>query len=102
MRGQPCGQPRHDTRPHTRWPHSFLGINGWMTSQLNVALIRKLHGFVLSLDYIFDMLSKGFVQRGTGRHSVEWYLQELNVCHSFERVYLLHTRQLPRGLSITV
>ena len=36
------GQLGHNTRPHAQLPPSFLGMDAWMTSQLNLALIRKL------------------------------------------------------------
>ena len=39
------GLPKHNTWPHTRLPPSFLGMDVWMTSQLNVALNRKLHHY---------------------------------------------------------
>ena len=45
------GQPEHNTRPHVRLPPSFLGMNAWMTSQLNVALIHKLRGSSICLAY---------------------------------------------------
>ena len=32
----------HSIRPHYPLPPSFLGMDVWMTSQLSVALIRKL------------------------------------------------------------
>ena len=49
-----------------------------MTAQLNVALIRKLHGFLMYLDYLFDMLSMGVC---TTRHWQTFgrLVQELNV-----------------------
>ena len=43
------GQPRYITRPHARLPHSFRGMDAWMTSQLNVALIRMLRGSLTSV-----------------------------------------------------
>ena len=53
------GQPRHNTRPRARLPPSFLGMDAWMTSQLNVALIRKLRVALMYLANFFDMLSMG-------------------------------------------
>ena len=44
------GQPGHNTRPHAGLPLCFLGMNVWMTSQLNVAMIiATLVIIVLSL-----------------------------------------------------
>ena len=36
--------PGRNTRPHARLPPSYLGIDEWMISQLNVALTHKLVG----------------------------------------------------------
>ena len=51
----------------------------WMTSQLNLALIRKLHWSLMCLAYCFCMLSMGVC---TTRHSQAsgQLVQELNVC----------------------
>ena len=35
----------------------FLAIGAWITSQMNVALIRKLRGSLMSSPYFFEMLS---------------------------------------------
>ena len=43
------GQPGHNTRPHTRLPPSFLGMDAWTTSQPNVALISKLRRSLMCL-----------------------------------------------------
>ena len=73
------GQPGHDTRPHARLQPSFVGMDAWMTSQLNVVLIRKLLGSLLCLAYSFDTLSMRDSTTSqwqtTGR-----LVQELNVC----------------------
>ena len=61
------GEPGHNTQPHTRLPPSFLDIDAWMTSQMNVALFRKLHGSLMCLPYFWKYYSCVFVQRGTGR-----------------------------------
>ena len=53
------GQPGRYTRPHTRLPPSFQGMDAWMTSQLNEALIRKLRGPLMCLAYFIEMLSIG-------------------------------------------
>ena len=59
------GQPGkiHD---HTPTPGSFQGMDTWMTSQLNVALICKSHGSLLYLAYSLTCYPWVFVQPGTG------------------------------------
>ena len=42
-----CWQPRHNTRQHALLPPRFLGIDAWLTSQMNVALIRSYVGHVI-------------------------------------------------------
>ena len=61
------GAAGHNTQPDTQLPPSFLGMDAWMTSQLNLALIRS-----------FDMLSMDFC---TARHRQlsGRLVQELNV-----------------------
>ena len=72
-------QPVHNTRPHAWSPPCFLGMDAWMTSKLNVALIRKLHGPLVCLAYFVHMIPNGMCTTGhwqtTGR-----LVQELNVC----------------------
>ena len=48
-----CGQPGHNTRPHVRSPPSFLAMDAWVSSQLNVhvPLIRKLRGSLMCMPY---------------------------------------------------
>ena len=46
------GQSGHNTRLDTRFPPIFLGMDAWVTSQLNVALARKLRGSLVCLAYI--------------------------------------------------
>ena len=72
-------QPGHDTRPHARLPSSFLGIDAWMNSQLNAALIRKLRGSLMCVAYFIDMLSAGVCKT---RHceTSSRLVQELSVC----------------------
>ena len=53
------GQSVCNTRPHVRLPPSFLAMDACMTSQLNVALIRKLLWSLMCLAYFFDILSRG-------------------------------------------
>ena len=52
------GQPGHD-KLHDRTPHYHPISWAWKTSQLNVALIRKLRRSLMGLDYYFDMISMG-------------------------------------------
>ena len=51
------GQPGHDTRPHVRLPPCFLGMNPWVTSQLNAVSNRKLPGSLVCLAYSINVLS---------------------------------------------
>ena len=44
---------RAHARLHARLPRSFLGMDAWITSQLNVALIFKLRGSFMCLAYFF-------------------------------------------------
>ena len=73
------GQPEHNIRLHARLPIIFLCMDAWMTSQLNVALIHKLRGSLMCLDYVFHMLSMGVC---TTRHwqTSGLLVQELNIC----------------------
>ena len=70
-----CGQAGHNTRPHTRLPITFFGMDAWVTSQLNVALMCKLRE---SLAYFLTCYPWVFVQPGIGRCPVDW-CRELNV-----------------------
>ena len=67
------GRPGHNQRPH------LLGIDARMTSQLNIALIRKLRRSWMSLQYYFGMISMGIC---TTRHyqTPDRLVQVLNVC----------------------
>ena len=53
------GQPGHDTQPHARLQPSFQGIDAWITSELNEALVCKLRVSLMSLSDIFDIPSMG-------------------------------------------
>ena len=66
------GQPEHDTRPHASLSHSFLDMDAWMTSQLNVALIRKLRGSLVCLAYFLTFYPYVFATPGTSRRPVDW------------------------------
>ena len=50
------GQAGHNTRPLAQLTPSFLGMDPWMTPQLNVALIRKLRGAFMCLAFFFDVI----------------------------------------------
>ena len=45
------GQPGHNTRLHARLPHSFLCMDAWITSELNVDLITTPRGPLMCLAY---------------------------------------------------
>ena len=67
-----------NTRLHARLPSSFLGMDAWMTSKLNVALVRKQR-VIYMLELCFDISSMGVC---TARH---WQMsgrlvQEIKVC----------------------
>ena len=51
------GQSEHNTRLYARWPPIILDMDAWMTSQLNVALIRKLRGSLVCLNFFFSCFS---------------------------------------------
>ena len=75
-------QTVHDARPHARSPTSFLCMDAWRTSQLNVAYIRMLRGSLMCLAYLFGI---SFIDVCTTRH---WQtsgrlVQELNACTIF-------------------
>ena len=61
------GQPGHNTRSHARLPPSFMGMDALMTSQLNVALNRKLLGSFMCLAYLLTCYPLVFVQPGISR-----------------------------------
>ena len=59
------GQTGHNTRPHARFSPSFLGMNAWMTLQLNVALFFELSGSLAYLAKFLTCYQSVFVQSGT-------------------------------------
>ena len=84
------GQPGHNKRPHARLPPSFLGLDAWMTSQLNVALIRKLRVSLMCLAYFFYLLSIWvFVQPLTGRRPIDWCRNLMSVLYYHYRVSII-------------
>ena len=48
-------QSVHYARPHPPPPPIFQGMDAWMTSQLNVALIHKLCGSLMCLAYFLHV-----------------------------------------------
>ena len=72
------GQSGHNTRPDTRLPPIFLGMDAWMTSQLNVALARKLRGLFICLACNFEVLVMGVFTTRQWKTSGR-LVQELNV-----------------------
>ena len=74
-----CGHSRHDqsmTQPHNRLPPSFLCMDAWMTSQLNVALNCKLHGSLMCLAYFLTCYLWVFVQ------PVDWCRNQISVLYT--------------------
>ena len=75
---------------HDRTPDCHPVLWAWMTSQVNVTLIRKLSGSLMSLDYLMTCYSWGFVQPGTGRRPVDW-------CRNYVAVRTAHMLELHIG-----
>ena len=73
------GSPGIKTQPHARLPPSFLYMDACLTSQLNVALIRKLPGSLMCLNY-YSMLLSMDVFTTRNRQTSGRLVQELNVC----------------------
>ena len=73
------GQSGHNTRPDDRLPPIFLGVDAWMTSQLNVDLARKLCVSLMCLACILDVLGMGVFTTRQWKKSGR-LVQELNVC----------------------
>ena len=78
------GQLGHDTRPHAQLAPSFLCMDTWVTSQLNVAFIRRLRGSSnMCLAYFLTCYPWVIVQPGTSRCPVDWcrkLMSALYVC----------------------
>ena len=68
-----CGQPGHNTQPQAQLSPSFLGMDAWKTSQLNIALIHRLGGSLLRLAFL-AFYPWVFVQPGTGRRLVQEFI----------------------------
>ena len=75
------GQPGHSTRLHARLPHSFLGMDAWMNSKLNVTSFGLQATCVIDVFTLFldVLLSMGVY---TTRHwqTSGQLVQKLNVC----------------------
>ena len=71
-----------------------VGIN----SQTNVALIRKLHGSLMCLAYVVDMLSMGVCATRHWGMSVQ-LVQELNVCTVILSYFFYHYREDMSGVA---
>ena len=63
------GQPGHKTQPYARLPPSFLDMDAWMASQRSYD--SQAMWSLMCLAYYVDMLSRVFVQPGTGRCPVD-------------------------------
>ena len=61
-------QSGHNTRPQARLPHRFLSMDAWMTSQLNVALFRKLRGSFICLAYFLTCYPRVFYRQALADH----------------------------------
>ena len=72
------GHPGYNTRPNARLPPSFLGMDVWITSQLNLSLIRKLRGSLIHLAYVSNIFSMGVYTTGHWKTSGR-LVQELDV-----------------------
>ena len=69
---------------HTsRLPPIFLAMDAWMTSQLNVALICKLSGSLMSLACFWTCYPVMFVQPCTSRCLVNWCRNEMSVLYTW-------------------
>ena len=80
------GQPVHTTRPHARLPTSSLGMDAWMTSQLNVALFCKLGVSFTCSAYLLICYPWVYVQKGYDTRPIYFwrnYLSVLYMCMSF-------------------
>ena len=73
------GQPGHNTQPHARSQPSVHGIDAWITSELNEALVCKLRVSLMSMADILTCHPWSFC---TTRHWQTYgrLVQELNVC----------------------
>ena len=80
--GGRLGQPVHNARLYAQLPGSFLSMDSWMTSQLKVALIRKLCGPLMYLAYFFDMSAMGVIATSHWQTS-GWLVQEFCTVYTY-------------------
>ena len=71
----------HDHAPDCH--PSFMGMDAWMTPQLNIALIRKLRGTLMCLAYFLTCYPWVFVQPGIDRRPVNWCSKLMPVLSHF-------------------
>ena len=81
------GQPEQNTRPHSRLSASFLGMDAWMNSQLNVALFFKLCRSLMCL-FFCHVTNVFFIQPGTARCPVEWCRDLMPVLYHTESMVI--------------
>ena len=92
------GLPGHNTRLHARLPPSFLGMDAWVTSELKVALIRKIRGALMCLAYSLHIIHGSFHNqemadvRMTDAGIKCWYC---NSCHTEGRRGPMHATTWP-------
>ena len=60
------GLPGHNSQPHSRLPHSSLGMDGCVTSRLNVALFQKLCETLVCFAYFLNSCPGVADVRSTG------------------------------------
>ena len=92
-------QSGHNTRPDSRLPPTFIGMDAWMNSQSNAALARKLRRSLVFLACIFDVLAIGVF---TTRH---WMtsgrpVQGSNVCTVLVFIHLRFMQSIVQTLKI--
>ena len=74
------GQPEHNAQPHARLQLSFQGIDAWITSELNEALVCKLRVSLMSLADIFDIPSMGvFHNQALADVRYDWCRDKMSV-----------------------
>ena len=81
------GKPGHNTQPHTRLPPNHLDIDARMTLKLNRALICKLCGSFMCLDYFLTCYPCVVVQLGTGRRPVDWCRNTHTHTHTYTHTH---------------
>ena len=72
------GQPGHIKRADARLQPSYLDMEAWMTSQLNIALISKLRGSLMCLAFFLHVIQGCLYNQAMA--DVQLKVQDLNVC----------------------